>query len=47
MKISVLIENYPCNPNKEKTYTIFVYSCNTFPVIDPIEHSEHYIISVT
>ena len=35
---SVSIENHPCYPNKEKMYTLFVYSCNIFPVIDPNEH---------
>ena len=29
------IENHLCYPNKEKTYKLFVYSCNMFPVIDP------------
>ena len=36
--LSVLIENHPCYPNKEKTYELFVYSCNIFSVIDPNEH---------
>ena len=36
--LSVSIENHPCYPNKEKTYTIFDYICNIFPVIDPNEN---------
>ena len=36
--ISVSIENHPCNRPKEKTYKLFVYSCNIFPVIDLNEH---------
>ena len=35
ISFSVSIENHP---NKEKTYICFVYSCNTFPIIDPNEH---------
>ena len=34
MSFSVSIENHPCYPNKEKTYTLFIYICNIFPVID-------------
>ena len=36
---SVSIENHLCYRNKEKTYKLFVYSCNIFPVIDPNEHT--------
>ena len=35
---SLSIENHPFYPNKEKTYKLFVYSCNIPPVIDPNEH---------
>ena len=38
VSFSVSIENNPCYPNKEKAYTLFVYSYNIFPVIDPNEH---------
>ena len=38
MIFSVSIENHPCNRTKEKTYSLFVYSCNIFPVIDINEH---------
>ena len=38
MSFSVSIENHPCYPNKEKTYTLFIYICNIFPVIDLNEH---------
>ena len=38
ISFSLSIENHPCYPNKEKTYNLFVYSCNIFPVIDPNEH---------
>ena len=38
VSFSVSIENHPCYPNKEKTYTLFVYSYNIFPDIDPNEH---------
>ena len=36
--ITISIVNHMCYPNKEKTYKLLVYSCNIFPVIDPIEH---------
>ena len=35
---SLSTENHPCNRTKEKTYYLFVYSCNIFPVIDLYEH---------
>ena len=35
----VSIENHPCNRTKEKTYQLFVCSCNIFPVIDLNEHN--------
>ena len=35
---SVSIENHLFNRTKEKTYQLFVYSCNIFPVIDLNEH---------
>ena len=35
---SVSIENHLCNRTKEKTYELFVYSCNIFPVMDLNEH---------
>ena len=38
ISFSVSIENNPCYQNKEKTYKLFVYSCNMFPVIEPNEH---------
>ena len=38
ISVSVSIENNPCNRTKEKMYSLFVYSCNIFPVIDLNEH---------
>ena len=37
-RFSVSIENHPCNQTKEKTYSLFVYSCNLFPIINLNEH---------
>ena len=44
ISFTISIQNHQRNPNKEKTHTLFVNSCNIFPVIYLIEHSTLILI---